>query len=123
MSKKVALMLSGIIVLLSIVAGLVWWAIGFRSGAFQQVSASGFGMVLVLFAVVQVTGWAIVSTSLWVFQRCQRDLESWPVIVIAALLGLATILWGVTPVLGMPVVFAAIIGGTFLMIRVWRFGS
>jgi hypothetical protein len=29
-------------------------------------------------------------------------------------------LWGVTPVLGMPLVLAAIVGGTLFMIRVWR---
>ena len=120
MSKKLAATLSGALVVLSIVAGIVWWAIGIRRGAFQEISADGFGMFLVLLAVAQGTAWAIVSADLWVFTRSRRQVEVWPMILIAALLGLATMLWGVTPILGIPLVLAAITGGTVFVFRLVR---
>jgi hypothetical protein len=116
MHNRVTVAVCGTVVLLSILAGLLWWLIGFRRGAFQEISAGGFGLFLVLFAVFQVAACAIASALVWKFHRAEHELSSWPMIVLAGLLAFAALCWGVTPLLGMPVLLAVIVGGSLLLI-------
>ncbi len=116
MNNRLLVTLSGILVLLCILAGLLWWAIGLHRGAFQKTSAGGYGVMLLAFALFQLAAWAVAWTLFLRFRNTQREIRPWPLITLAAVLALATLLWGVTPVLGTPLMLVVIVAGTVTIV-------
>jgi hypothetical protein len=109
---RLKLMTLGAVVLytLSIGLGLVWWFIGWQTGALAHIPSVGLVILLGL-GTFQVVGWVVVFLLLRRSLRSSLHGADGIALGLSAGLLFANLVWCITPVLGAPLIFLIIVVG------------